>query len=74
MRFDYGPKMGSHNLTYQCRQVNHYYPPNPGDLLTVVRGKIPPKIHKKVLSKSGDEKKSGIDIVFLQRLLSEIID
>ena len=42
MGFDYSPKLGPHNLTYHCKQVNHHYLPNPGDLLTADRGKISP--------------------------------
>lgn len=53
MGFDYGPKMDPHILTYHCRQVDHHYLPNPGELLMIDSGKISPKIHKKVISKSG---------------------
>lgn len=73
MSFDFGPEMGLHILTYHHRQVNHHYLPNPGDLLTVDRGKISPKLCKKVSSKSGrKKKKSVIDVVFLQWVLLEI--
>lgn len=47
MGFDYGPKMGPHNLTHHGRQVNHRYLPNPGDRLRAERGKLSPKIDKK---------------------------
>lgn len=47
MSFDFGPEMGLHILTYHQRQANRHYLANPGDLLTVGRGKISPKLCKK---------------------------
>lgn len=37
-------------LTYHCRQENHHYLPNPGNLLTANGGKIPPKLQAKLSS------------------------